>query len=246
MDKAQDLFACLNDMGATVSDSEFLDIILAALPLFYESVMNTLTTSLEEVGKPIEIDSIIRIPKSQYDKRKTQSTSQEEQVFMGTSSKRAYICTNCKKKGHSIETCWSKGSRKEGQGPKQKKRSKFKKKKWKEKENAAEEISSDGKSDGSITFINSNCAAFIKDSIGTTVIIDTGASSYMTLHQNMLKNYQSFPKLRTILAADKGTFNALEIEHLKLSTQVGGKLIDIQLKDTLYAPKITFTLILIS
>ena len=59
--KAQDLFAHLNDMGATVTDSEFLDIILAALLPSYESVMNALTTSLEEVGKPIEIDSIIRI-----------------------------------------------------------------------------------------------------------------------------------------------------------------------------------------
>ena len=59
--------------------------------------------------------------------------------------------------------------------------------------NAAEESSSDGKSDGSIVFINSDCAAFIKDSMGATVIIDMGASSHMTPHQNMLKNYQSFP-----------------------------------------------------
>ena len=48
LDKAQDIFAHLNDTGATVSDSEGLDIILAALLPSYESVMNTLTTSLEE------------------------------------------------------------------------------------------------------------------------------------------------------------------------------------------------------
>ena len=85
MDKAQDLFACLTDMGAKMADSEFLDIILGALLPSYESVMNALTTSLEEVGKPIEIDSVIRILKSQYDKRRTQLTSQEEQGSMGTS-----------------------------------------------------------------------------------------------------------------------------------------------------------------
>ena len=79
LDKSQDLFAHLNDMGAKISDMEFLDIILASLPPSYKSVMNALATSLEEVGKLIEIDSIIRILKSQYDKRKTQSTSQEEQ-----------------------------------------------------------------------------------------------------------------------------------------------------------------------
>ena len=64
LDKAQDLFVHLNDMGSKMENSEFLDIILGALPPSYVSVMNALTTSLEEVGKPIEIDSIIKILKS--------------------------------------------------------------------------------------------------------------------------------------------------------------------------------------
>ena len=55
LDKAQDLFAHLNDMGAKMADSEFLDIILGSLLPSYKSVMNALTTSLEEVGKPIEL-----------------------------------------------------------------------------------------------------------------------------------------------------------------------------------------------
>ena len=107
--------------------------------------MNALTTSLEEIEEPIKIDSIIRILKSQYGKRKTQATFQEEQGFVGTSSKKAHICTNFKKQGHSIQTCWSKGDGKEGQGPRQKKRSSFRKKKGKGKVNAAEENSSDEK-----------------------------------------------------------------------------------------------------
>ena len=67
--------------------------------------MNALNTSLEEVGRPIELDSVIKVLKSYYDKGRTQSTSQEEQGFMGTSSKKAYIYANCKKKGCSIEAC---------------------------------------------------------------------------------------------------------------------------------------------
>ena len=106
-------------------------------------------------------------------------------------------CTNCKRRDHLIDTCWAKGSGKEGQGPKQKKRFKSKKKKGKEKANAAEESSNDGKSDESVAFINYNCVAFIKDSTGATVIIDLSVSSHMTPHQNLLKNYQSFPQLRT-------------------------------------------------
>ena len=112
--------------------------------------MNALTTSLEEVGKPIEIDSIIRILKAQYDKKKSLSTNQEEQGFMGSSTKKMHICTNCKQKGHPFEDCWAKGGGKEGQGPKQKRRSKYRKKKGKEKVNAAEESTSDGKTDESV------------------------------------------------------------------------------------------------
>ena len=55
-------------MGATVTQAEFLDIILASMLPSYELVMNALTTSLEEVGKPLEADNIIRLLKSQYDR----------------------------------------------------------------------------------------------------------------------------------------------------------------------------------
>ena len=68
----------------------------------------------------------------------------------------------------------------------------------------------------------------------------------MTPHKNLLNNYQTFSKPRSIRGADKGTFDALGTAHLKLSARVGEKPIDIQLKDTLYAQKITFTLISIS
>ena len=42
LDKAQDLFVCLNDMGAKMENSEFLDIILGALLPSYESVVDVL------------------------------------------------------------------------------------------------------------------------------------------------------------------------------------------------------------
>ena len=94
--------------------------------------------------------------------------------------------------------------------------------------NAAAESTSNGKSDESITFINSNCVAFIKDSTGATVIIDMGVSTYMTPHQGLLNSYQSFLKPKTLRGADKGTFDALGIRYLKLTNQVAGKSIDIQ------------------
>ena len=47
-------------MGVTVTKSEFLNIILTSLPPSYKSVMNALTIPLEEVGKLLETDNIIR------------------------------------------------------------------------------------------------------------------------------------------------------------------------------------------
>ena len=163
---------------------------------------------------------------------------------MGTSSKRRIYALIARKKVISLKNTGLKAMAK-----KVKVLNKWrdpKKKKGKEKENAAEENSSDRKSDELVAFINYDCVAFIKDSPGAIVIIDTGASSHMIPHQNLLQNYQSFPKPSTIRGANKGTFNALGIGHLKLTTWVGEKSIDIKLKDTLYAPKITFTLISIS
>ena len=46
LDNAQDLFARLKEMGAKITNEEFIDITLASLPLSYEAVMNALTTSL--------------------------------------------------------------------------------------------------------------------------------------------------------------------------------------------------------
>ena len=53
------------------------------------------------------------------------------------------------------------------------------KRKGKKKRNAAEESTSNRKTDESVAFINSNCVAFIQDSSGATVIIDTGASCHI-------------------------------------------------------------------
>ena len=57
----------------------------------------------------MEIDSLIRILKSQYNKEKSLSNTQEEQGILGAPSKKWLKCTNCKRKGHLIDTCWSKG-----------------------------------------------------------------------------------------------------------------------------------------
>jgi hypothetical protein len=106
----------------------------------------------------------------------------------------------CKKPGHSIETCWAKGGGKEGQGPKQKKKSKQKKKRGKEKANVAEETSSEekDKDESPVVFVNVDYAALGKEVSKSIIILDTGASSHMTPHKNLLRNYCPFTQPRKI------------------------------------------------
>ena len=91
--------------------------------------------------------------------------------------------------------------------------------------------------DDSIAFINFDSAALIKDGSGSTIIIDTGT------HKNLLRDYQNFLKPRIIHAANKASFIALGIGSLVLTNNIKGKVIDISLKNTLYAPDTAFTLI---
>ena len=204
--------------------------------------MNALTTSLEEVGKPLEAENIIRDLKPQYDRPKSLPILKEEQVFVGKSTRKACICVNCKKHGHSIETCWAKGDGKEGQGLRQKKRKELKKKKkGKTKANTAKETSGEG-DEHSVAFIIFDCVALIKDRSEVIVILDTSASSHMTPHQRMLRYYHSFTQPRKIQATNQGIFEALGLRMLMLSVRANGKKVEIILKEMLYAPSIAFTL----
>jgi hypothetical protein len=47
----QDLYAHLKEMGAAMTEEEFMDIILSSLLPSYEAIMNALTTSLEECSQ---------------------------------------------------------------------------------------------------------------------------------------------------------------------------------------------------
>ena len=109
----------------------------------------------------------------------------------------------------------------------------------KAKANIANESLSD-EPDEPIAFMNFDCATLIKDGTGTTQILDTGASSHMTPHKNLLANYSEFSKPRKIHMADKGTFEVLGIRTLIIPTKIHGKETKIMLRDTLYAPDITF------
>jgi hypothetical protein len=94
--------------------------------------------------------------------------------------------------------CWAKGGGKECQGPKQKKKAELKKKKGKAKANVAKEVSSDEKDESPIAFMNFDYSVLSKEFSEAIVILDTGASSHMTPHKNMLRDYCVFSQPRKI------------------------------------------------
>jgi len=65
----------------------------------------------------------------------------------------------------------------------------------------------------------------------------------MTFHKELLNFFLSFPSPKKIRAANKETFDALGVSQMVVTTKVKGKPVEITLKDTLYVPQITFTLI---
>ena len=91
--------------------------------------------------------------------------------------------------------------------------------------------------------MNFDCAALIKDNSGVTQILNTGASTHMTPHKNLLADYKKFPKPRKVHVADKGTFEALGSGMLVMPIKIHGRDVNVMLKDMLYAPDIAFTLI---
>ena len=95
----------------------------------------------------------------------------------------------------------------------------------------------------SIAFKNYNCAALIEDSSGATITFDTGSSSHMTSQKELLKNYLKISSPRKIWVTDRGTSMSLGVSLMILTTNINGKLVDINLKNTLYVPDIAFTLI---
>jgi Pol polyprotein, beta-barrel domain len=54
-------------------------------------------------------------------------------------------------------------------------------------------------------------------------VLDTGTTSHMTPHKNLLRNYCEFSQPKTIRAANKGTFDAFGSGLLVLLNKVGDK-----------------------
>lgn len=150
-------------------------------------------------------------------------------------------CGNCKKDGHTKSDCWSKGGGKEGQGPRQKKKS--------NKTETAIVASNDEEKEELFAFTSTSNYAMVaerlqipKSKLGTC--IDSGASCLYSPDWLKFTNYK--PINCNITTADGRTIKAVEMGDLCIDLPNGSKWTEAVFKDAIHAPDMAFTLISIS
>ena len=135
----------LMKIGLTMSDTRFNIIIMSSLPEFYWPTLQTIIAA-ERANKlsglqanTMKADDLIAfiIEEAQHQVINNDQTKTAESALMAHMKKTGKLkgkrkdkpktdvtCENCERPGHSKDDCWSKGSGKEGQGPRQQKKGK--------------------------------------------------------------------------------------------------------------------------
>ena len=130
-------------MGQALSEDDFYAIILGSLPASYDPYISAVNATSSVLGKTISADDLMLTVTEEYKCRNLRNKTgkkDEDAAFHSTDSgkgqkgglnlkKKNIECHNCHKKGHYKSECWAPGGGKEGQGPKQKGKTKSDEKK---------------------------------------------------------------------------------------------------------------------
>ena len=262
----------LIQMGSTLSDTRFNIIIMSSLPESYRPTLQTITAaerasklsgSSDSQSRQMKPDDLITfiIEEAQHrvitDERNNNAESalaaHAKKGGKGKSGKKKQDksaktdsdenCGNCGKPGHKKEDCWSKGGGKEGQGPRQKKKSK----KGEKTETAVVAVDED--KDELFAFVCTSAYANVAESLqvpksrlGTCV--DSGASRDYCPDRSKFSNYK--PIDRNITTADGRTIKAIGMGDMHVELPNGSKKTKTVFKNAIHAPDMAFTLISIS
>ena len=136
----------LTKMGSELSDTRFNTIVMGSLPESYRPTLQTITAAEKAstltggLANRLKADDLIGffIEEAQHCVINAERSKNSEQALAAHAKKKGkgkpkdkalsadadITCYNCNGKGHKQADCWSKGSGKEGQGPRQKKKGK--------------------------------------------------------------------------------------------------------------------------
>ena len=264
----------LAEMGHSIVDQQFSAYIRASLTSDYRPLLTSLAAASKATKEILTSDVLIQTILDEADNKAAEKNIDEsrENVAMlaGRKGKKGgnsrtkgdksdKKCGNCKKKGHTEDSCFAPGGGKEQEAPEWWKK-RFGSEKGKEKEtksktaHVAEEERSNDEENYAFLVDTDNIALvctsdFHEDALKTgitsqSIIIDCGASSHFTPDRNSLSNYQDLTAL-PIRAADGRTFPALGRGDMQINFPMGNgkKPTPVTLTNVYYSPHLAFTLV---
>ena len=209
----------LSALGRSVSNDEYVAVLIGSLPPCYDGPIDSLTSSCDVNDVDITPTAVTRAAIQEYEKRtlRKENKSQDEAFAAAEAnknkSKRDVECFNCKRKGHYKSECWAKGGGNEGGGPK-KPQDKDKSNNGKDATNTARAESSsedeswaviveadDAPSEGEPHDMQSALIASSALTRSESELYDSGASRHMSPFQHRFTNLHSIPP-RPITAAN--------------------------------------------
>src|SRR5258708_15941173 len=263
----------LSALGRAVSDDEYVTVLIESLPSCYDSHSDSLTSSCDVNNMDITPTAVICAATCEYKKHVLwEENKAQDKAFAATTEadkkakKKEVECFNCKKKGHYKSECWAKGGGKEGEGPKKprdkdkssKGKNKSKAKDGKDHANAAKAETSSSEDESWVVIVEVDDVPSQGESYSTqsalsvhaaltkarpkAEIYDSGASHHMSPFLHHFTNLHSIPPW-AITAANSSTFTATSMGDLKINIPNGLSSTPITLKDVLYAPNISLTIV---
>jgi hypothetical protein len=241
-------------MGVSIDDKDFLAIIIGSLPKSYQPLLSSINAAAQITKKLLTPYELVNVISKEYEHRQLMNRTSKKAGNSALSAKMSgrknrtgssanaakqdITCYNCDRKGHYRADCWRPGGGKEGQGPCPGKKGGNKQN---ESASAAAEQSKDN-----YAFASSALAGIAKQ-INIPVerrgaIIDSGATSHFCPDHSKFINFTPIEP-QEVYTADGSTISAIRRGDVQLDLPLGPKHTSVTLKDTLYTPKMAFTLI---
>ena len=265
LEKIANLRERLASLGRTIGDAEYTSVLIGSLPTSYDSAINSLVNSYDATDRDLTSTAVIRVATNEQEKRQLRKSDDKKQEEAFTvedrQSKRKNIeCYNCHKKGHYKSQCYVKGGGQEGKWPGRSRKDDDKSKYTRDGANVAAEESreddwaysvdtntGDAHDEGEPYTTSSaltDCAA-LTSTRPEVELYDSGATRHMSPFPHRFSNLRSIPP-HPIHAANDKIFYAIGTGDLKINIPNGASSTPVTLKDALYAPDMSMTVISIN
>jgi hypothetical protein len=248
-------FLCVTK--APVTDSTYATIIISSMPNTYRPTIQMVETTMKVTGKNLDLNDLIAIFIEEAEHHvmgEAQAKHAEAAIITSQSGKihnkggegkqkgkMDVVCENCHKPRHTKENCYHPGGGKEGQAPSHWKLGKKK-----------DESANVAKTDDDKEIFAFTCSSDFQ-ALATTLkasktrneaIIDSGTSYHFCPDKSKFLDYK--PIDRPIKTADGRILKGLGMGNIWIELPNSKNWMPVLLKECIYAPDLTFTLISVS